>query len=100
MATQGQWGGLFDGQWFGQVGESPPGAMSGTASFSITATATASFTTVRTTPPAGPDHDDMDQRDRDRWAQFMARVRKQAEENILEDEVILMSVMTVVLETT
>lgn len=101
MATQGQWGGLVDGQWFGPVGDAPPGAMSGAATFSITATATASFVTVRATQTAGPDDDDFDQRDRDRWEEFMARVRERAgQENILEDEVILMSVMTAVLETT
>ena len=101
MATQGQWGGVFDGEWFGQVGESPPGAMSGSASFSISATAQASFVRVQTAPQDGPDDDEFDRRDRARWEEFIDRIRKKAErENIDEDEVILMSVMTVVLETT
>ena len=54
MATQGQWGGLFDGEWFGATGEAPPGAMSGAATFAFSATGTLTAKVVQRTD-GGPD---------------------------------------------
>jgi hypothetical protein len=39
----GQWLGRWSGNWFGTVGEADPNAMAGSASFSITTTATLTY---------------------------------------------------------
>lgn len=98
MATQGQWGGLFDGEWFGATGEAPPGAMSGAATFAFSATGTLTSKVVQRTD-GGPD--ELDRAMQKSWDRYLKEMREHAERgNIAEEEAILMAVMTVVLETT
>jgi len=72
--------------------------MSGTATFAFSATGTLTAKLVQRAD-GGPD--ELDRAMQKSWAKYLKEVREHAERgNIAEEEVILMAVMTVVLETT